>query len=360
MIKKGFSLAEILIALAIVAIIAIFGFKIAEKGLERAYDMFYFTGYNGLMKTMFQIYNRSTDILDETGEDLGNSEFLAQVQEFLDGAKDTEESQVDDQAPFGRYTFTTPNKITYRFVPWRFNTGVNNSSTTTFSIKNPLLDNPPPGKTPPWGDNPLRFFLWIVKWLTYKYFGESDPGWLKEAINYFGSEDVPAYFDAYLVSMTIPAQRSDRARRAYFVYIPQHEILRDYLIPVGNDFVNIGNLQTALGGESFFDDTETIQNRIDLFPYYLDNGKAGRITINEETKEKEYNPYNVTTFRDAYCRKFGYENIVLQQTRRTAIGCFQDGTTTILDCPNIKPDGYEHDDFKDLDLRLGNPRLVGR
>ena len=344
MIKKGFSLAEILIALAIVAIIAIFGFKIAEKGLERAYDMFYFTGYDGLTKTMFQIYNRSSDILDETGEDLGNSEFLAQVQEFLDGAKNTEESQVNNQAPFGRYTFTTPNKITYRFVPWKYRTDGNDGPTFAFSIKNPLLDESPDGKIPPWD---------------WQYLGIFDPDWLERAIAYFGSEDVPAYFDAYLVSMTIPAQRSDRARRAYFVYIPQHEILRDYLIPVGNDFVNIDKLKTALGGESFFDDTETIQNRIDLFPYYLDNGRAGRITTNEETGGKEYNPYNVTTFIDAYCKKFGYHDIDLLRSRCTSGGCGQNGTITILDCPTPPPE-YEAEDFEDLDLRLGNPRLVGR
>ena len=357
MIKKGFSLAEILIALAIVAIIAIFGFKIAEKGLERAYDMFYFTGYDGLTKTMFQIYNRSSDILDETGEDLGNSEFLAQVQEFLDGAKNTEESQVNNQAPFGRYTFTTPNKITYRFVPWKYRTGGNNGSTIAFSIKNPLLDNPPPDKIPPWQGEFLGFFGWMMKWLAYKYFGIYDQDWLDKAIAYFGSEDIPAYFDAYLVSMTIPAQRSDRARRAYFVYIPQHEILRDYLIPVGNDIVDKAILKTALGGNSFFDD----QNRIDLFPYYLDNGRAGRITTNEETGQKEYNPYNVTTFRDAYCRKFGYEGIELQQSKCTSQGCEQDedDITTILTCPE-KPAEYNFADFEDLDLRLGNPRLVGR
>lgn len=355
MIKKGFSLAEILIALAIVAIIAIFGFKIAERGLERAYDMFYFTGYDGLTKTMFQIYNRSSDILDETGNDLGNSEFLAQVQEFLDGAKNTEESQVNDQAPFGRYTFTTPNKITYRFVPWKYRTG---NKTISFSIENPRA------QSFSWGNYMTNFILASLEWAFYKFIqlvaGDDEankikPLWLEDFQNIIGS----MFFDTYLVSMTIPAQKSDRARMAYFVYIPQHEILRDYLIPVGNDIVNIDKLQTALGGKSFFDDTETIQNRIDLFPYYLDNGRAGRITINEETGGKEYNPYNVTTFRDAYCRRFGYADISLRQSRCGNSFCNEGTPKTILTCPE-RPAEYNFADFEDLDLRLGNPRLVGR
>lgn len=46
--QKGFSLAEILIALAIISVISTLGFSIAKKGIEDAYQGYFYTGYNGL------------------------------------------------------------------------------------------------------------------------------------------------------------------------------------------------------------------------------------------------------------------------------------------------------------------------
>ena len=39
-IKSGFSLAEMLIALAIIAVISTMAFTISKKGTERAYNMY--------------------------------------------------------------------------------------------------------------------------------------------------------------------------------------------------------------------------------------------------------------------------------------------------------------------------------
>lgn len=47
--NKGFSLAEILIALGIISVIATMGFSIAKKGIDRAYDYYFYTGYQGLL-----------------------------------------------------------------------------------------------------------------------------------------------------------------------------------------------------------------------------------------------------------------------------------------------------------------------
>ena len=46
--QKGFSLAEILIALAIISVISTLGFSIAKKGIEDAYQGYFFSGYNGM------------------------------------------------------------------------------------------------------------------------------------------------------------------------------------------------------------------------------------------------------------------------------------------------------------------------
>lgn len=46
--RKAFSLAEILVVVAILSVIAIFGFKIAGDGIDRAYNDYIYTGYEGL------------------------------------------------------------------------------------------------------------------------------------------------------------------------------------------------------------------------------------------------------------------------------------------------------------------------
>ena len=46
--RNAFSLAEILVVVAILSVIAIFGFKIAGDGIDRAYNDYIYTGYEGL------------------------------------------------------------------------------------------------------------------------------------------------------------------------------------------------------------------------------------------------------------------------------------------------------------------------
>lgn len=48
----GFSLAEILIALGIISIVATMGFSISKKGLERAYNQYFHTGYTGIQAAL--------------------------------------------------------------------------------------------------------------------------------------------------------------------------------------------------------------------------------------------------------------------------------------------------------------------
>ena len=42
--KKGFSLAEVLISVGIVSVIATLGFSVARTNLDRAYNMYVYTG----------------------------------------------------------------------------------------------------------------------------------------------------------------------------------------------------------------------------------------------------------------------------------------------------------------------------
>ena len=47
-VKNAFSIAEILISLTIVSIVASMGFSIAKKGIADAYQGYFYTGYVGL------------------------------------------------------------------------------------------------------------------------------------------------------------------------------------------------------------------------------------------------------------------------------------------------------------------------
>lgn len=65
--KKAFSLAELLIALGIISVISTMGITIGKKGVERAFNQYYFTAYNGLYSIIFDavennipIYNSET------------------------------------------------------------------------------------------------------------------------------------------------------------------------------------------------------------------------------------------------------------------------------------------------------------
>lgn len=50
--KRGFSLAELLVAMAIVSIIATMGFTISKKSIEKAYNLYVYTGYTGISDAM--------------------------------------------------------------------------------------------------------------------------------------------------------------------------------------------------------------------------------------------------------------------------------------------------------------------
>lgn len=63
--KKGFSLAEVLVSLAIVSVIATMGFSIAKKGLASAYNGYYFTGYDAINKTIHSAYAKYPDNPDK-------------------------------------------------------------------------------------------------------------------------------------------------------------------------------------------------------------------------------------------------------------------------------------------------------
>ena len=98
--KTGFSLAELLIVLAIVSVIAIMGFSMAKRGIERAYDMYIYTGYKGLIDAIaFANTKNITASNDQT-------EFFTELASILDAQYINNENV---------HTIRNKNGIEYQF-----------------------------------------------------------------------------------------------------------------------------------------------------------------------------------------------------------------------------------------------------
>ncbi len=102
LLKKGFSLAELLIVIAIIAIVTAMSFTIAKKGIQDAYNLFFYTGYNGIFSALGDAVDYGYHI---TGTGLDTCDFIKHVVKVLSG---TEESTAD-----GSIKFKTPNGIKY-------------------------------------------------------------------------------------------------------------------------------------------------------------------------------------------------------------------------------------------------------
>ena len=66
--KKGFSLAEILLTLGIVAVIATLGFTATKKSIDNAYNLYIYTGYKGLTDAIFNANYKGLKIEDTPNE----------------------------------------------------------------------------------------------------------------------------------------------------------------------------------------------------------------------------------------------------------------------------------------------------
>lgn len=115
--KHGFSLAEVLIAVTIAAIIATMGFSIAKKGIARAYNTYVYSGY-------YSIYTVLSHTQDGRGLTMLNCPDNLGI---IDGANRCEFSATVVEALSGRHVgarggnaildFDTPNGTNYCIHP---------------------------------------------------------------------------------------------------------------------------------------------------------------------------------------------------------------------------------------------------
>ncbi len=114
-LEKGFSLSEILIALAIISVIATMGFSIAQKGIANAYQGYYYTGYLG-MNTALNIAYKEIYVDDYKDKEIYQAQdkiqgnFLMHVKTSLslkkDDCKSEDLNSIDCQ-------YIAPNGIKY-------------------------------------------------------------------------------------------------------------------------------------------------------------------------------------------------------------------------------------------------------
>lgn len=98
--KRGFSLAEVLLAIGIISVIATIGFKMTQKGIDRAYDAYVFNGLNTLNTAIAESIAHNHDPSDISN----NSNFYKFIAEDL------------LNTTYNNSTINANNGITYSFT----------------------------------------------------------------------------------------------------------------------------------------------------------------------------------------------------------------------------------------------------
>ena len=247
--KKGFSLAELLIAIGIVSVIAVMGTTIAKKNIERAFDLYVYTGFKGLQDGIAYSYaNNHGFFLDGDNSHHSLASDLAKIfqdNENQDGDADEDGADLED----GAYTIKAKNNIKYTLFPY-----------------DPYYDQ----------------------------------------INDTNS---------YRIKMEIPYVKTRNSDKAQIClrYLDSPNSSFD-LYPV--EAFGVSGLGS--NGCSTKEVFGNIQDRIDLLPFYIDDGKEGRYAPKDDNNDGEYEmkytPKKFYSFREAACKSkndidLNHENI---------------------------------------------------
>ncbi len=104
--KIGFSLAELLICLAIIAVIATFGFAITKHNIDSAYDRYIYTGYRGLYDAILEANAQGYEFTESSGYIFNN--FKGYIGYLL--------NKTGEQTPKDSYEINASNGVKYKFV----------------------------------------------------------------------------------------------------------------------------------------------------------------------------------------------------------------------------------------------------
>ena len=104
-LKKGFSLAEVLLTLGIIAVIATLGFTATKKSIDNSYNLYIYTGYKGLTDAIAHADYKGLKITENLGTDSEN---------FLKNIADSMNTTVTPEGTTSA-TIVAPNGIKYEF-----------------------------------------------------------------------------------------------------------------------------------------------------------------------------------------------------------------------------------------------------
>lgn len=239
-LKSGFTLAETLLAIGIISVVATIGFSFAQKGIERAYNQYYFTGYEGISLAIQDAEAQGRGIHDTNSFDIRN-DFLTHIADLF-GVRDFDADNACENENIGSNdvrvcTIIAPNKISYQI----------------------FLDGQREEDTD--GDG--------------------------------NDEDLPNY----TIRMDVPAPKQadgntfSRVCLAYLPYDTYGKNANEGGAPLLIPFQ--GTTPSAPDQDPSCSSSVDIVNRTDLLPFYLDDGEVGRVVGGI------YRPIEVTTISDA-------------------------------------------------------------
>lgn len=113
MLKKGFTLAEVLLAATIAAIIATIGFTVAQKGIANSYNLYVYSGYDAISLAVNDAANGNNyKIKDCTSLSHNSCNFTNHIYELLSGRNPSSSS--------GSFEFNAPNGIKYKIYKYGY------------------------------------------------------------------------------------------------------------------------------------------------------------------------------------------------------------------------------------------------
>lgn len=245
--KKGFSLAEVLIAVTIAAIIATMGFSVAKKGIERAYNLYIYSGYYAIATALSDAEDGLNLLAYECARDnnMGDTdscEFSKRIVDVLSGRHIGENLAAGDDAN-NCLDFDTPNGINYKI--------------SSPAVLNPALNNAASGET------------------IYRT-------------------------NFYPIRMKVPSvkKHNSNTKTICMIYIENFSYgdpiqIENVLIPYYSDDAIC---KRDANNTNFIED---IQNRIDLLAFYLETETTGKVI------DGVYYPRRFHNAKEAFCTKYG-------------------------------------------------------
>ena len=319
---RGFTLAELLLCVGIIGIVSAMGMTVAKIGTDKAYNSFYYAGYINLYNAIADAKSRGK----ETNEDI-----MEHARDLL--SKDNVVATLPD---------TNIKFLTYKAV-WACTKdmgGAQEKKCMDVPVpleKKPQLPNSglkpvdppvipilcPEGQTrdekgvcrAP--EEEQEAFVWptpdnsvvieTVNGIKYYY-----PNNLSDDMNGVQrlTGDISDARTAFPITMTIPQRQTRTNNGIATVHLLYIDLNGGYLIPVTDD------------------ESVDLQNRRDLLPAYIDNGKVGRNSniINRNNWTYERPAYR--SYRETYCLLRG-RTVINNVISCDGISANQDGVLAI-------------------------------